>query len=77
MVMNGKQREHVALRLRELADKVESGETDIIEMSFFDHYVPCLVTESGMYLHDKTGDLAVQIRFKGKGLGPICVTDIK
>lgn len=74
--MNDAIRSKICEKLRELADKVEKGETTINEISIFRHYIPCLNDSNGMYTHSLTGDDAIQFRIKSTYSDIISVTDL-
>ncbi|QXE85986.1 hypothetical protein KP003_16725 [Geomonas nitrogeniifigens] len=78
--MNEKDRTHMVERLRRLANALAEERIDIVEVTFCDHYEPCLIADgvsAGLCLHKETGDYAVTLRIKKFGAaGPVLINEI-
>lgn len=51
-------------KLEELINKLKQGQSAIKELSTFEHYDSYLITESGLFEHQLTGDIALLIRYE-------------
>jgi hypothetical protein len=62
--------------LKALVAKIESGESNVKEISTSDHYTPVLNGETGEFIHQYTGDLMIIIRCKNNCERSISVSDL-